>query len=209
MQFLKKKKALIIIIAMACIFVGIAGILFLRLRNGVVLKATTETAIQEPITKYRQDDALWEQDKLGNSKYTMESSGCLVSCVATAVSMNGNEITPGELNALFSENGVYDEEGNLQWGEVDDIIGYHAEVFSEVSNAIIDECLREGHYPVVRVRMQGIGNFHYVLIVGSEAGEYLCMDPLRDEITELSEYGERVYAIRCVWYEKTAQFICL
>lgn len=50
--------------------------------------------------------------------------------------------------------------------------------------------------------MRGIGNFHYVLIIGSEEGEYLCLDPLEDEVTRLSRYGNRVYSFRCVWYEK-------
>lgn len=50
--------------------------------------------------------------------------------------------------------------------------------------------------------MYALGNFHYVLIIGSEDGEYLCMDPLRDGITKLSDYGSRVYAVRCVYYRE-------
>lgn len=196
-----KKKSIVCLIVV-CVIAGVIGVLFLRLRNGVRLQATVESPIQENMVGYRQDDEDWAKDTLGGSKYTMESSGCLVCCVAAAITMNDNEITPGELNDLFSANEVYDTEGNMQWGKVGEIAGYHAEVFSEVSTDIIENCLNQGRYPIARVRIQGIGSYHYVLIVGSEAGEYMCMDPLRDEVTKLSEYGNRVYALRCVWYEK-------
>lgn len=62
-------------------------------------------------------------------------------------------------------------------------------------------CLEEGYFPIVRVRMKGFGSFHYVLIVGSENGDYVCIDPLEDEMTTLSDYAGRVYAVRCVWKE--------
>ena len=47
--------------------------------------------------------------------------------------------------------------------------------------------------------MHGLGSFHYVLIVGSEDGEYVCIDPLEDGLTRLSDYLNRVYAVRVVW----------
>lgn len=59
-------------------------------------------------------------------------------------------------------------------------------------------CLEHGKFPITRVRMSGIGNFHYVLIVKLEDGIYFCMDPLEDELQPLSHYRNRVYAIRCV-----------
>ena len=32
--------------------------------------------------------------------------------------------------------------------------------------------------------------------------EYICMDPLQDKLTKLKDYGNRIYAVRCVWYEQ-------
>ena len=75
---------------------------------------------------------------------------------------------------------------------------YQVEVYQDVSADIIDACLSEGRYPIVRVRMYMLGNIHYVLIVGMQDGEYQCMDPLQDKLMKLSSYGNRVYAIRCV-----------
>lgn len=42
-----------------------------------------------------------------------------------------------ELNSIFSENNVYDAEGNIQWGQISEM---------------------DGKYPIVRVRMSGVGN---------------------------------------------------
>lgn len=148
---------------------------------------------------YRQDDARWGKERLGDSKYTMASSGCLVSSIASALSMeSGEERTPGTLNAEFCAGDVYDAEGNLQWEQLSALHKYQVEVYQDVSADIIDACLSEGRYPIVRVRMYMLGNIHYVLIVGMQDGEYQCMDPLQDKLMKLSSYGNRVYAIRCV-----------
>lgn len=190
-------------IMVACLLLVGVGVLCLRLRGGVQVKVPEdrEHLPEREVVLYRQDDAGWGEDRLGDSKYTMGSSGCLVSCIASALSMeNGMEETPGVLNKKFSEKRVYDGEGNLQWGLLSEGGEYQADVYGEVSSDVIENCLSQGHYPIVKVRMYALGNFHYVLIVGSGEGEYLCMDPLRDGITELSDYGSRVYAVRCVYY---------
>lgn len=178
----------------------VMALFFLRLRGSVAVKpGGIQWGVGE-VAAYRQDDEVWAEDMLGDSRFTMRSSGCLVTCIASAVSMEtGKEMTPGALNQVFSENHVYDSEGNIQWAAIDEIQGYRTDVFLEVSGAEIAQCLATGHYPVVRVRMHGIGSFHYVLIVGSEDGEYVCMDPLEDGLTRLSDYLNRVYAVRAVW----------
>lgn len=179
----------------------VAGFLYLRLRSGVQIKAPQDREIwpgAEPVL-YRQDDERWAEDRLGDSEYTMRSSGCLVSSIASAVSMeSGAEVTPGALNEKFSDGNIYDSEGNLPWERLNDLGEYRVDVYGEASAEVIDTCLSEDRYPVVRVRMYALGNIHYVLIVGAQDGEYLCMDPLQDRITKLSSYGNRVYAVRCV-----------
>lgn len=155
----------------------------------------------EDIVLFRQDDKRWAEDKLGSSDYSMQKSGCLVTCIAAALSMSGETVTPESLNELFSSGGVYDSEGNLQWEnlrQLDRGNSYDAEVYTAVSEDILQDCLEHGKFPIARVRMRGIGNFHYVLIVKLEDGTYYCMDPLEDELQPLSHYGNRVYAIRCV-----------
>lgn len=190
----------VMVIALCVLFAGMGFVCF-RLRGGVQVKPSWDGDIlpETEIVFYRQDDERWEEDYLGDSAYTMGSSGCLVSCIASALSMeSGREVTPGTLNAKFSGGGVYDAEGNLQWEALSGLQEYQVDVYGEVSAKMIDDCLAKGHYPVVRVRMYVLGNIHYVLIVGAKDGRYLCMDPLKDGITELSYCGSRVYAIRCV-----------
>ena len=171
----------------------------LRLRGSVRLKPGRLHLPDKEVALYRQDDAAWADDLLGASSFTMKSSGCLVTCIASAVSMEtGIAVTPGSLNALFSENHVYDSEGNIQWTAVDALEGFTADVYQEVSQSELDTCLATGQYPIVRVRMQGLGSFHYVLIVGVSEGAYICMDPLKSSLTKLSDYLDRVYAVRGV-----------
>lgn len=195
----KMRKLILGLILCGIIVLGL-GFLFLRLRNSVVVKADERKSFLGEIAAYRQDDERWSADLLGNSSYTMESSGCLVTCIASAISMEkGKEITPGELNKIFSKNNVFDAEGNILWAGIESIDRYSVIVFEGVSESEIYQCLDEGHFPIVRVRVNGLGNFHYVLIVGVEDNEYICMDPLKDELTKLSDYMNRVYAVRVVY----------
>lgn len=193
-----KRYKIVLAIVVILLLAGMAAGMF-RLRGGVTVKPAEEQSKGKEVILYRQDDSQWEKDTLGDSRYTMESSGCLVTCIASALSMGGENVTPGELNGLFSENGVYDEEGNLLWDKLRELEEYEADVCPEVSAALIDTYLEQGRYPIARVRMNGVENFHYVLIAGSEGDSYLCMDPLQDEIMPLSYYLNRVYALRCVY----------
>lgn len=199
MRWLSKHCKLFILCVVIGAAAAVAAVLSLRLRGGVAVKPGQINLLSRDVAAYRQDDAAWAADPLGDSRFTMESSGCLVTCIASAVSTEtGKAVTPGELNAVFSKNNVYDREGNIQWAAVDAIDGFTAVVYQEAAQADIDACLAAGHYPIVRVRMRGLGSFHYVLIVGARDGAYVCMDPLKSELTRLSDYCGRVYAVRVV-----------
>lgn len=189
-----------IFLAVFLLFAVMTGVMFLlRFRNSVRVFPSQNIAGAK-VVAYRQDDASWADEKLGSSEYTIKTSGCLVSCIASALTMSGETVeTPHTLNQKFSENQVYDSAGNIQWEKIDGIEDYKAEVCSEVSTGVLEEYLKDGRYPIVRVRMHGYGNFHYVLVVGAENGGFLCMDPLRDDVTNLSAYGNRIYAVRCVY----------
>lgn len=198
---MKNKK--ITLIKLVIFFIGIIvaaiALFCFRVRHGVVVKTDNPEVISHEVIAYRQDDERWAKDQLGDSSFTMKSSGCLVSCIASAVSMERmEEVTPGELNAIFSEYNVYDDEGNIQWSAIENIDGYSVNVYNDVEEQVIYQWLSEGHYPIVRVRVNGVGNWHYVLVVGLEDQEYICMDPLKNELTRLSQYLSRVYAVRVV-----------
>lgn len=196
----RKNKGLTIIIISACIILSVIALVFLRFRGSIRIKPTFDIVPDTDIVYYRQDDSSWADEYLGDSKYTLSSSGCLVSCIACALTMEYNtEETPSTLNARLSSDGVYDSEGNMQWEGLRRSTGYQVDLPSDISADVIDSYLSQGIYPIVRVRMYALGNVHYVLIVKAENGRYWCMDPLRDELTDLSDYGSRIYAIRCVY----------
>ena len=71
---------------------------------------------------------------------------------------------------------------------------------SALSAGEIDHLLEQGCYPIARVRVAGLGNYHFVLIVGAQDGEYLCMDTLneKEEVVPLSKFWNRIYAVRYV-----------
>lgn len=197
-----KRRKMTALLVILCVFLAIGGGLFIRIHNGTKIKPSVSHEVSNEICLYRQDDEAWAADYLGDSSYTMKSSGCLVTCIAAAISDSEDDMTPKELNLLFSENGIYDKDGNIQWSCLAELEGYTVEVYNSAAETEIAQCLTEGHYPIVRVRMHGIGNYHYVLIVGTQEEEYICMDPLEDHLTKLSDYFDRVYAVRCVWQEE-------
>lgn len=193
---MSKAKFLILILILFVIL--LSAFVFLHFQSSTVISADGREDISFPVTQFRQNDARWSSDKLGTSRYTMKRSGCVTTSIASAVSCGLDEITPGELNKLFSDNGVYDSDGNIQWAKLD-ALGYKSAVLAEVSEDVIYKNLKNGQFPLVRVRVNGIGNFHYVLIVGIEKGEYICMDSLKDDLTPLSDYLNKVYAVRVVY----------
>lgn len=203
-NFKSKNKILITILIILLIITGIIGGIYLFLhRGGTKVTCDIDYPVDSELVAYRQDDLEWAKDMIGDSKFDMESSGCVISSIATALSKSNKALNPGELNAMMSENNVFDSEGNLQWGVLANIDGFHADVYSDVSSEIIDDILNSGKYPVIRVvRGKALVSFHhYVLIIGAENGKYICMDPLEDKYTTLDDYNNKIYAIRCVWYE--------
>lgn len=206
------KKAVSVIISL--LLLTAAGVIAFRLIKRPAPVPADEDAAASPSVRqteavenpYRQDDPAWADDRLGGSKFTMKSSGCVVSCIAAALSYGGEAVTPGELNRLLSENGVYDGEGNLRWDSLDSLDGFAVKVYGAADTAYVDECLAAGRYPIIRVKTKS-GRQHYVLVTGGEDedGDYDCMDPLRDGATALKDYGGEFYAVRCVWKEKPEQ----
>ena len=196
---MKKRRIAVCMICVVCVALIGCGFVMLRFRGSHVVSAKEEAVPASEIVLYRQDDERWADETLGDSSYTMGKSGCLVSCIASAVTMTKEKKTPGILNEEFSVHNVFDAEGNILWDVLRNTGEYEVDVFNGVSEESLTECLKDGRYPIVRVRMRGLGNFHYVLIVKAENGEFYCMDPLEDELTKLSKYGNRIYAVRCVF----------
>lgn len=199
--------AMVMLLAIAAAAVLVTGLRLFRQRGSVKVVCRSEYPVSESLTPFRQDDGRWKEDHLGTSDCTVGSSGCVLTCIASAVSGESGAATPGQWNQVFSDHQVYDKQGNLQWAELEKLDGFQVQVFSDASGELLEECLEAGHYPIVRVRRPVTGSSHYILIVGAEGGEYLCMDTLEDGVTRLSDYGNRIYAVRCVWITSSNQFL--
>lgn len=86
---------------------------------------------------------------------------------------------------------------------LEQVDGFHAKVYSDITSQNIDACLENGRYPIIKVHRKTLTSYHhYILVIGAKDDDYVCMDPLEDDLTKLSDYGNKVYTIRCVWYEE-------
>lgn len=198
-----KKKIMIVILIILVLLAGILTIVYyIKNQGGVKITCESNYKVNENLISYRQDDDEWKDDKIGESRFTMGDSGCIITSISTAISQSDSSLTPGELNALLSENNVFDDDGNLQWGMLEQIPGFHIKVYSDITSQNIDECLKNEQYPIIKVHRKTLTSYHhYILVIGTKNGDYVCMDPLEDHLTQLSDYGNKVYAIRCVWYD--------
>lgn len=204
----RKRRILVVFFALFLLAAGLAGIRVIRHHGdkGVTLKAAAHHPLPDAVYFF-QKDSHWKEDHLGASRFTMESSGCLTSCIASALSTQhqasgiGSSITAGELNLLFSENQVYNEQGDIVWSQMEEALpDVEVRTYDSVDTDEMEALLAEGCYPVIKVRIHGTGAFHWVLVLGSQDGIFFCMDSLREEQSPvpLTEFGEKGYRMRCV-----------
>ncbi|MBO6047923.1 MAG: hypothetical protein J6P61_09305 [Erysipelotrichaceae bacterium] len=153
------------------------------------------------VTAYRQDDPQWGNDVMKPSNDTMRQSGCLVAAIASAVTMNGHTMTPGDMNALFVKKGVYDTSGNTLWQQLRKIKHYNVIVYDTTARKTLDQCLKKKRYPIICTHSLKSGNPHYVLVVNKDGKDYDVMDPKFDDLTRLSDYDYDIKLIRCVYYK--------
>lgn len=148
---------------------------------------------------YRQNDPKWQDVEIGTSKRKMGSTGCLISCVATAISHLRAPITPEELNKMLTQvNGF--QEADLIWYKINEVFPDIDYKYSRIfSSKIIEKDLEKGLLPIVNVKYNKTGVTHWVLIVGAEKGDFIICDPLGDGNSTrlLSDHG-KVFAYRVI-----------
>ena len=200
----RRKKIIWILIGAAILVLAAAALLVWRHRGGGGEGTTIQSTKVHPLPEavyYLQKDEEWAADPLGESRFTMGSSGCLVTCLATLFDLYGESVTPGELNRLFAEQGVYNASGDVIWGNISSVYPEATvTVYKTVDEQAIEAALDQQQYPLVRVKNLGDGYWHWVLLLGSGDDGYLCMDPLysEKEARPLSAHGNTVYSWRLV-----------
>ena len=200
----RRKKIIWILTGAAILVLAAAALLVWRHRGGGGEGTTIQSTKVHPLPEavyYLQKDEEWAADPLGESRFTMGSSGCLVTCLATLFDLYGESVTPGELNRLFTEQGVYNAFGDVIWGNISSVYPEATvTVYKTVDEQAIEAALDQQQYPLVRVKNLGDGYWHWVLLLGSGDDGYLCMDPLysEKEARPLSAHGNTVYSWRLV-----------
>ena len=114
-----KKKRTIIFLCIILLLAAAFCLTAFRVRGSVSVKGEGSTQSPDPVF-FSQKDPLWAGDLLGDSSFTMETSGCLTACLAAELRMQDisipeiNAMDPGTLNSFFSGKQVYDREGNIR-----------------------------------------------------------------------------------------------
>lgn len=204
-----RRQAGSIILGAAIMLALLAAFLIWHSRKGSVKIYPQQEAELPDMIYFLQADSEWAEDHLGGAGDTMASSGCLVSSLAAGLDMQAKELgldfymTAGELNEVFSREQVYTDSGAVIWGQIPSAVaGTECYVAERVKAEEIDRLLSQGIYPVVKVRVAGVGAYHWVLVTGTGEEGYLCMDPMCEsrEPVWLSQFGNRVYSMRAVYF---------
>jgi hypothetical protein len=173
--------------------------------TGVSVTADNNTPLarllNNPASWYSQLDPAWQGDQLGEGQATIGSWGCLMTCMAMALTAFGTPVTPPQLNQLAKTKGAFTGSAIsflAPWyaGQ----LKYKGNVASWPDSGVpqsvpptgdpiqrIDDALAEGHIVIAQVDTKPNNGFfnsnneqHWVVIVKRTADgkDYLMIDPL-------------------------------
>lgn len=190
-------------IVTAITVIACAGAFFYTKYFGVIIRPDVQIN-PTALPFYLQNDPAWRDDRMGSTKYTLAGHGCLVSVLASSLSGLGYSLDAGRLNTVFSEKQVYDNNGNVIWNRIHRCfpdVGYSYERLFTAST--IERELKNGGWPIVKVKFRGSGVEHWVLIVGSTDEDFLIIDPMQQnkKLISLSVHG-KVYAYRILFRKR-------
>jgi hypothetical protein len=157
--------------------------------------------LNDPSIWYSQLDPAWQGQKLGEGQATIGSWGCLMTCMAMALTVNGTPVTPQQLNEKAKAAGAFGGSA-IQFYAPGSIGGlkYKMNVASwpdsGVAHAVwtgedpiqrIDNALADGLIVIAQVDTKPNNGFynsdneqHWVVIVKRtpDGSDYLMIDPL-------------------------------
>ena len=150
---------------------------------------------------FYQKDARWAAESLGKSADTMGSDGCLVTATSMALANLGFQTNPSDLNARLTQADGFTKNGWLIWDGIRKVTGGRAEAqyYDDVSEDIINSCMRSGDYPLVQFYLKN-GRSHWAMVVKRDGRGYHMRDPLRQSNEPLifPRSSDSFKAVRCV-----------
>jgi hypothetical protein len=189
--------SLVIVITIVILALYVGRVYYIK-NFGIRLIPTQDYAVPE-LSYYRQNDPEWKNEEIGASQRKMGSTGCLVSCVSSAISQLDSPVTPKEFNdSLTQVNGF--QGADLIWYKINEAFPNIDYRYSRTfSNRMIESDLEKGLLPIVNVKYHKTGITHWVIITGAKDGEFIICDPLGDGHSTrlLSDHG-KVYAYRVI-----------
>jgi len=168
--------------------------------HAITAKSTT-TIKNIPLIKvptfYNQRDKSWASDRLGNTDETVGKVGCLISSVGMNLSYYGIGMNPKKINEKLTKVEGFTSRGWLVWSKLSTITNDKVTIsFPKLSHENIEKYLLQKEPVLAKLYINRVIP-HWVLIVGEKEGEYLMLDPLRDEKPiKFSSYGSYIYSIR-------------
>jgi len=200
---MKHKKWILISILLAIVVIAlwINKEKFLADTSKAITAKSSTTVKNIPLiaipTFYNQRDKTWASDRLGNTNETVGKVGCLVSSVGMNLSYYGIEMNPKKINEKLTKVEGFTSRGWLVWSKLSIITDEKVTIsFPKLSHENIEKYLLQKKPVLAKLYINRVIP-HWVLIVGEKEGEYLMLDPLRDEKPiKFSSYGSYIYSIR-------------
>ncbi|MBQ8110662.1 MAG: hypothetical protein IJ124_10935 [Clostridia bacterium] len=194
--------------AAAAVALAALGMRLLASSGGVVVLPKREVP-SDPVFFYQLDEA-WSGDAMGATGRTLGEGGDSVVCLTSLLVMQRihvpftGAINPGAVNAWLGASDAYEADGKIRWSAVGQLLG--VELTEERARggmaATLDALIDSGQCAIVTVKGPEDGRLHDVLLVGSNHGKFMVIEPLDPSgaLTSLEVYGDRIYAMRYMRY---------
>jgi len=162
----------------------------------LVMTMVLSASAAESYKTWTQSDPRWASKTLGSCSDTMSEIGCAVTSVAILAvhsqSANESSFNPGILCDYLSNNGGFDNYGNLYWGAVSGLVPSftfqkRANITSSTQAGIASELagyINEGYYIILSVQYDG----HWIAIDTVSGNEVYMIDPAQNRTNNLFDY---------------------
>ena len=155
--------------------------------------------VEIPVPAFAQDDPRWSNVRLGPSSDTLGDEGCAVTSAAMVIAFYGIKTDPLQLNNFLTRAGGLSDDGLIEWSRVAAIAPAYLKLSynGNASYELIDTNLLERNPVIAFIRLPD-GGYHFVVIVGKEAHNYLIRDPAASPVRRpypLSELTDRIQGV--------------